>query len=188
MKAVSNGEKIAVAAKSFGVPRVTLYNKVPEKTPINCTLEPNTVLSKERKEILVRCLSALVDNGADFEPALQTTTLNLSRSGSPQNQDKESQNALIPEENHTDLETACRSDLQFHSAMSPRTIEVVNNYDVTEDEMVAIPDPIQHSNIDPAIPSKHYTKSNSCSKSLTNKHPTTNHNIFEIVSASKNTQ
>ncbi|KAL3266361.1 hypothetical protein HHI36_010538 [Cryptolaemus montrouzieri] len=58
--------------------------------------------------------------------------------------------------------------------MSPKAIDVVNNYDpVTEDETVAIPDPIQHSNIDPATPLKHNTKSNFYGKSFTNKHPTT---------------
>ncbi|KAF9405327.1 hypothetical protein HW555_013897 [Spodoptera exigua] len=61
IKAVRNGEKVAVAAKSFGVPRVTLYNKVSGKTPINCTMGPITVLSKDQEDILVRWLLALAE-------------------------------------------------------------------------------------------------------------------------------
>lgn len=59
IKAIGNIEKVAVAAKSFGVLRITLYNKVSGKTQINCTMGPITVLTKEQEEILVRWLLAV---------------------------------------------------------------------------------------------------------------------------------
>lgn len=57
--AVRNGEKIAVAARKFGVPRITLYNKLTGKTQINCTMGPSTVLSKMHEEILEKWLIAM---------------------------------------------------------------------------------------------------------------------------------
>lgn len=52
IEAVQKGEKIAIAAKKFGVPRITLYNKVTGKSPIECSMGPNTYLSKEEEYIL----------------------------------------------------------------------------------------------------------------------------------------
>lgn len=47
IEAVRKGEKIATAAQMFGVPRVTLYNKITGKSPIECSMGPSSYLPKE---------------------------------------------------------------------------------------------------------------------------------------------
>ncbi|KAH9627760.1 hypothetical protein HF086_001774 [Spodoptera exigua] len=51
---VRKGEKISVAATRYGVPRITLRNKITGKSPVDCNLGPATVLSHEEESILVR--------------------------------------------------------------------------------------------------------------------------------------
>lgn len=51
---VRKGEKISVAATRYGVPRITLHNKITGKSPVDCNLGPATVLSHEEENILVR--------------------------------------------------------------------------------------------------------------------------------------
>ncbi|XP_013189681.1 uncharacterized protein LOC132903318 [Amyelois transitella] len=50
--AVREGEKISTAAKKFGVPRITLHDKISGKTPIECSMGPSTYLSTEEEAIL----------------------------------------------------------------------------------------------------------------------------------------
>ncbi|VVC86933.1 unnamed protein product [Leptidea sinapis] len=59
IEAVSNGEKIAVTAQRFRVPRITLHGKITGKTPIGCSMEPSTILTKLEEDILERCLVTL---------------------------------------------------------------------------------------------------------------------------------
>ncbi|KOB51941.1 Uncharacterized protein OBRU01_26840 [Operophtera brumata] len=61
MEAVRRGEKVAVAALQYGVPRITLYNKVTGRTQIGCTMGPNTVLTTLEEQILVKWLLALCE-------------------------------------------------------------------------------------------------------------------------------
>ncbi|KAF9416586.1 hypothetical protein HW555_006095 [Spodoptera exigua] len=51
---VRKGEKISVAATRYGVPRITLHNKITGKSPVDYNLGPATVLSHEEENILVR--------------------------------------------------------------------------------------------------------------------------------------
>lgn len=52
IEAVKNGEKVAIAAKRFGVPRITLYNKVSGKSPVVCPMGPSTFLTYDEEKIL----------------------------------------------------------------------------------------------------------------------------------------
>ncbi|KAI8438153.1 hypothetical protein MSG28_010777 [Choristoneura fumiferana] len=52
VEAVKNGEKVAVAAKRFGVPRITLHDKISGRTTMGCAMGPSTVLTKEEEDIL----------------------------------------------------------------------------------------------------------------------------------------
>ncbi|RVE41584.1 hypothetical protein evm_013769 [Chilo suppressalis] len=61
VEAVKNGEKIAVAAKRFGVPRITLHDKIWGKTTMGCTMGPSTVLTKGEEDILEKCILALYE-------------------------------------------------------------------------------------------------------------------------------
>lgn len=42
IEAVKNGEKIASAAQRFGVPRITLHDKITRRTSIGCSMGPST--------------------------------------------------------------------------------------------------------------------------------------------------
>ncbi|KAJ2949894.1 hypothetical protein O0L34_g11214 [Tuta absoluta] len=52
IEAVKGGEKIATAANKYGVPRITLYDKISGKTPVECSMGPSTYLSTEEEAIL----------------------------------------------------------------------------------------------------------------------------------------
>lgn len=52
VEAVRKGEKTATAAKKFGVPRITLHDKISGKTPVECSMGPKTYLSTEEEVIL----------------------------------------------------------------------------------------------------------------------------------------
>lgn len=52
IEAVRKGEKIAKAAERFGVPRVTLHNKITGKSPLECSMGPATYLSKDEERVL----------------------------------------------------------------------------------------------------------------------------------------
>lgn len=58
IEAVRKGERVATAARKFNVPRVTLLNKVSGKTPINCSMGPSSVLTKEEENVLVQWMLA----------------------------------------------------------------------------------------------------------------------------------
>lgn len=61
--AVQRGEKVSVAAIKYGVPRITLRNKVMEISPLDCNLGPSTVLSPdEEKKTLVKWVSFMAEN------------------------------------------------------------------------------------------------------------------------------
>lgn len=49
---VTKGMKISEASKKFDVPRTTLHNKITGKSPIECSMRPITILSKEEEDIL----------------------------------------------------------------------------------------------------------------------------------------
>lgn len=49
-------KQLDTAAKRFRVPRVTLYNKVSGKSPLECAMGPQTVLTKLEEDILVKWL------------------------------------------------------------------------------------------------------------------------------------
>ncbi|XP_073957399.1 uncharacterized protein [Choristoneura fumiferana] len=59
VEAVKNGEKVAVAAKRFGVPRITLHDKISGRTTMGCAMGPSTVLTKEEEDILEKWILAL---------------------------------------------------------------------------------------------------------------------------------
>lgn len=59
VEAVNNGEKVAVAAERFGVPRITLHDKITGKTSIGCAMGPSTILTKSEEDILERWLLTL---------------------------------------------------------------------------------------------------------------------------------
>ncbi|CAB3232698.1 unnamed protein product [Arctia plantaginis] len=52
VEAIKNGEKIVVAAKHFGVPRITLHDKISGITTMGCLMGPSTVLTKGEEDIL----------------------------------------------------------------------------------------------------------------------------------------
>ncbi|KAI5638887.1 DDE superfamily endonuclease domain-containing protein [Phthorimaea operculella] len=52
IEAVKGGEKISTAANKYGVPRITLYDKISGKTPVECSMGPSTYLSTEEEAIL----------------------------------------------------------------------------------------------------------------------------------------
>lgn len=54
MEAVHKGQNISVAAKMFGVPRITLRNKEQGISPAVCSMGPATYLSKVEEEVLVQ--------------------------------------------------------------------------------------------------------------------------------------
>ncbi|XP_030020789.2 uncharacterized protein LOC115440557 isoform X1 [Manduca sexta] len=58
IEAVRNGEKVSVAAQRFGVPRITLRDKLTGKTPIYSTMGPSTVLTKDEEDLLEKWLIA----------------------------------------------------------------------------------------------------------------------------------
>ncbi|XP_069357374.1 uncharacterized protein [Maniola hyperantus] len=51
---VNRGEKVAVAALKYGVPRITLHNKITGKSPRDCNFGPATILSQEEENALVQ--------------------------------------------------------------------------------------------------------------------------------------
>lgn len=61
IEAVKKGFKISEAAKKFNVPRITLYNKVTGKSPIECSMGPRTILSKEEEYILEIWIKEMLD-------------------------------------------------------------------------------------------------------------------------------
>lgn len=58
---VNRGVKVALAAAKYGVPRITLRNKITGKSPIDCTLGPATILSKNEENLLVQWLFKMSD-------------------------------------------------------------------------------------------------------------------------------
>lgn len=50
--AVNKGENLGLVAKRFRVPRVTLRNKVTGKSPLICSMGPETYLTKDEENIL----------------------------------------------------------------------------------------------------------------------------------------
>lgn len=48
------GQSISAAAKRFGVPRITLHNKISGKSPMVCTMGPSTVLTSIEEDLLVK--------------------------------------------------------------------------------------------------------------------------------------
>ncbi|XP_045767599.1 uncharacterized protein LOC123868946 isoform X2 [Maniola jurtina] len=58
---VNRGEKVAVAALKHGVPRITLFNKITGKTPIECNFGPATILSQEEEKLLVQWVLHMAD-------------------------------------------------------------------------------------------------------------------------------
>ncbi|CAG5019376.1 unnamed protein product [Parnassius apollo] len=61
IEAVKKGLKISEAAKKFNVPRITLHNKVNGKSPIECSMGPSTILSKEEENILEIWIKEMLD-------------------------------------------------------------------------------------------------------------------------------
>ncbi|KOB59708.1 19.5g1 protein, partial [Operophtera brumata] len=61
VQAVTNGEKVAIAAKRFGVPRITLYNKITGKSPLECPMGPGTYLTQHEENILEKWLLDMAD-------------------------------------------------------------------------------------------------------------------------------
>ncbi|XP_064292244.1 uncharacterized protein LOC128672662 [Plodia interpunctella] len=61
IEAVKRGEKIATAAKKFGVPRITLHDKITSKTPVTCSMGPGTYLSTEEEAILEKWILDMTD-------------------------------------------------------------------------------------------------------------------------------
>lgn len=59
--AVKRGETVGVASLKYGVPRITLRNKVTGKSPTVCAMGPATILTAQEENILVKCLFALAD-------------------------------------------------------------------------------------------------------------------------------
>lgn len=59
--AVQNGEPMATAAKRYGVPRITLHNKISGKTPMNCNMGPSTILKEEEEDLLVKWILAAAE-------------------------------------------------------------------------------------------------------------------------------
>ncbi|XP_045506197.1 uncharacterized protein LOC123702475 [Colias croceus] len=52
IEAVKKGEKITTAANKYGVPRITLYDKISGKTPVEYSMGPSTYLSTEAENLL----------------------------------------------------------------------------------------------------------------------------------------
>ncbi|CAG4973401.1 unnamed protein product [Parnassius apollo] len=48
------GQSVSAAAKRFGVPRITLHNKISGKSPMVCTMGPSTVLTTVEEDLLVK--------------------------------------------------------------------------------------------------------------------------------------
>lgn len=61
VEAVKRGESVGAAAMRYGVPRITLRNKVTGKSPLECGMGPPTILTSEEEDILVRWLITLSD-------------------------------------------------------------------------------------------------------------------------------
>ncbi|XP_049886788.1 uncharacterized protein LOC126381335 [Pectinophora gossypiella] len=61
MEAVRRGESCSSAAKKYGVPRMTLRNKVTGKSPATCSMGPSTILSRDEESLLVQWLLAMAD-------------------------------------------------------------------------------------------------------------------------------
>lgn len=61
IEAVRKGSKISDAAKKFNVPRITLHNKITGKSPIECSMGPSTILSKEEEKILEVWIKDMAD-------------------------------------------------------------------------------------------------------------------------------
>lgn len=58
---VRKGEKISVAATRYGVPRITVHNKITGKSPIDCSLGPATVLTYEEERVLVKWIGFMAE-------------------------------------------------------------------------------------------------------------------------------
>lgn len=61
--AVRKGASQFAAAKKYGIPRSTLFNKFSGKTPIGKTSGPGTVLSTKEEELIEKWLLCLADRG-----------------------------------------------------------------------------------------------------------------------------
>ncbi|CAG5057384.1 unnamed protein product [Parnassius apollo] len=59
---VRQGQKISAAAVKYGVPRITLYNKITGISPVECNMGPDTILTKEIEMILVKWILYMADN------------------------------------------------------------------------------------------------------------------------------
>ncbi|KAI8442433.1 hypothetical protein MSG28_005947 [Choristoneura fumiferana] len=83
VESVKNGEKIAVAAKRFGVPRITLHDKISGRTTMGCAMGPSTVLTKEEEDILEKWILALSERHI---PLTKDSLLDTEVTGDPQRQ------------------------------------------------------------------------------------------------------
>lgn len=61
IEAVRRGENVSSAAKKYGVPRITLRNKITGKSPAICSMGPPSVLNNNEEAILVQWLFAMSD-------------------------------------------------------------------------------------------------------------------------------
>lgn len=75
LDAVRMGEKISTAALRFGVPRITLHNKVTGKSPAVCAMGPQTILTAEEEDILVKWLVAMSEKHFPINRQLLTESV-----------------------------------------------------------------------------------------------------------------
>lgn len=61
IQAVKNGSKVAAAAKQYGVPRITLYNKISGISPQVCTMGPGTYLTQNEENVLEKWILDMAD-------------------------------------------------------------------------------------------------------------------------------
>ncbi|CAK1586979.1 unnamed protein product [Parnassius mnemosyne] len=61
IEAVKRGEAVSAAASKYGVPRITLRNKVTGISPAVCSMGPGTIFTVQEEQILVKWLFALAD-------------------------------------------------------------------------------------------------------------------------------
>lgn len=62
INAVNSGDTIAKAAEKFGVPRITLFNKVTGVSPKVCSMGPTTYLSKDEEDLLEQWVLMMSEN------------------------------------------------------------------------------------------------------------------------------
>ncbi|XP_063625003.1 uncharacterized protein LOC134796734 [Cydia splendana] len=75
LDAVRMGEKISTAALRFGVPRITLHNKVTGKSPAVCAMGPQTIFTPEEEDILVKWLVAMSEKHFPINRQLLTESV-----------------------------------------------------------------------------------------------------------------